>query len=365
MLRRFEVEGFKNFNKKVVLDFTDVKDYRFNLQCITDNTIAKMVIYGKNSSGKTNLGLALFDIVSHLTSKHVGDDLYSNYLNADSLRKYCTFRYVFQFDTDVIDYSYAKNSNREIVFEKVLLNKKALFEIDKQSNKYLYDGVRELSNTINLEMQDVDSVLKYLISNTVLEADHPLRKLNNYVNHMLWIRSLGTERYIGYKTDSKDYYSFIFEENNLAEFQQFLYRAGVMDELAAKRTPEGDKRLYIRKAKLLPFRSAASNGTKALYTFFYWYKTSPEVSLLFIDEFDAFYHYELSESIVALLEQMSNTQVILTSHNTNLLTNRIMRPDCYYVLSNNRITSVARATSRELREGHNLEKLYKSGEFDV
>ena len=41
-----------------------------------------------------------------------------------------------------------------------------------------------------------------------------------------------------------------------------------------------------------------------------------------------------------------------------------MRPDCYFILTENKITSLTNATDRELREGHNLEKLYKSGEFD-
>ena len=41
-----------------------------------------------------------------------------------------------------------------------------------------------------------------------------------------------------------------------------------------------------------------------------------------------------------------------------------MRPDCYFILSDNKLTSFADATNRELREGHNLEKLYMSGEFD-
>ena len=81
------------------------------------------------------------------------------------------------------------------------------------------------------------------------------------------------------------------------------------------------------------FFKVASSGTKALYTFFYWYKTSADVSLMFIDEFDAFYHYELSETLVDLLEHKSGFQTILTSHNTNLLSNRIMRPDCYFILA--------------------------------
>lgn len=85
---------------------------------------------------------------------------------------------------------------------------------------------------------------------------------------------------------------------------------------------------------------------------------------MFIDEFDAFYHYELAETIVKLLENMPQFQTILTSHNTNLLSNRIMRPDCYFILSENGLHSFANATKRELREGHNLEKLYMSGEFN-
>jgi predicted ATP-dependent endonuclease of OLD family len=84
---------------------------------------------------------------------------------------------------------------------------------------------------------------------------------------------------------------------------------------------------------------------------------------MFIDEFDAFYHYELAETLVELLEQVPGLQVILTSHNTNLLSNRIMRPDCYFILTDETLTSFANATKRELREGHNLEKLYMSGEF--
>jgi AAA15 family ATPase/GTPase len=84
---------------------------------------------------------------------------------------------------------------------------------------------------------------------------------------------------------------------------------------------------------------------------------------LFIDEFDSYYHFELAENIVTLLEQKS-AQVIITSHNTKLLSNRIMRPDCYFILTKEKLVSFANATDRELREGHNLEKLYMNGEFD-
>ena len=36
---------------------------------------------------------------------------------------------------------------------------------------------------------------------------------------MLWFRSLDENRYIGYGNKSDDYYDFIFENNNVKEFE--------------------------------------------------------------------------------------------------------------------------------------------------
>ena len=40
-----------------------------------------------------------------------------------------------------------------------------------------------------------------------------------------------------------------------------------------------------------------------------------------------------------------------------------MRPDCYLTRENGKLTSFADSISRELREGHNLEKMLRNGEF--
>ena len=60
----------KNFSEKIELDFSNVRDYKFNTQCLTNGLVSKAIVYGKNSVGKTNFGLALFDVVSHLTNKN-------------------------------------------------------------------------------------------------------------------------------------------------------------------------------------------------------------------------------------------------------------------------------------------------------
>lgn len=365
MLKLFEVTGFKNFENTIRLDFSDTRDYKFNDCCISDGMLSKIIVYGNNSVGKSNLGLAIFDIVTHLTTNHVGPDLYDYYLNVNNKAGYAEFHYVFSFDSGEVDYRYRKNDKQTLVYESVALNGKRLFVYDYEDGRGDLTGLETLTTTLNLSFRGSDSILKYAIANSSLAPEHPLYQMQQFVSHMLWFRSLDENRYIGYKADSKDYYDFIFQGNMLREFEGFLHKAGVKENLVAKKDADGTERLYFDTRTPLPFFKVASNGTRALYTFFYWNKTASDVSLMFIDEFDAFYHYELSETLVMLLEQKPGFQAILTSHNTNLLTNRIMRPDCYFILTGEKLTSLSNATSRELREGHNLEKLYMSGEFDV
>ena len=365
MLTRFEVQGFKNFSNRIILDFTDVRDYQFNADCIKNQLLNKAIVYGKNAVGKTNFGLALFDITTHLTEKNITPGVYDHYLNADIEMPHAEFRYDFRFDEIKVTYLYRKSDKQELIYEEVLVDNKLIFTHDFGNGETDISGLETYVPSLNLEFRDENlSMLRYVVNNSKTDDIKPLSMVMRFVSRMLWFRSLDENRYIGYKTESSDYIKFIFENNNLKEFESFLNKAGVKEKLTAKETPSGDKVLYFDKKKPLPFLKVASNGTKALYTIFYWLKTSDELTFIFVDEFDAYYHVELSETIVEMIETYQGFQTILTSHNTNLLTNRIMRPDCYFILTSDKLVSFANATKRELREGHNLEKLYLSGEFD-
>lgn len=368
MLIYFEVQGFKNFEAPISLDFA-AGDYKFNEKCVRNDIVHNAIIYGKNSVGKTNFGLALFDIVSHLTSNNVTPGLYDNYITCSNHRGEASFKYIFQFGEDKVVYEYRKEELRTLTYEKVVLNDKIFMEKDYINPKNDdFSGAKEMSPTLNYSFVGEGSVLRYILNNTALKSDHPLFKMMKYVSHMLWIRSLDENRYIGYKNNNGDYFSFILSNKNLLqEFESLLHDAGVEVNLHIEENPEGKPQLYAAPKNdplgRLPFHHTASSGTKALYTYFYWQKTSPELSLFFIDEFDAYYHFELAEILQKQLQDM-DCQVITTSHNTNLLSNRLMRPDCYFILTPQKLVSFSKATKRELREGHNLEKLFMSGEFN-
>ncbi|WP_448922700.1 AAA family ATPase [Holdemanella biformis] len=139
---------------------------------------------------------------------------------------------------------------------------------------------------------------------------------------------------------------------------------GIECKLVLQELPDGQVELYFAHKKLVPFYRTASSGTLALTSLYQ--KIVSNCSLIYIDDFAAFYHYEMAEKLICYFkDKYPECQFIMTSHNTNLMTNKIMRPDCLFILSSKgTLTALCDATERELREGHNLEKMYISGEFE-
>jgi len=84
MLKRFSVINFKNFGQKTELILDHPSNYEFNNEIIQNDCISKGIFYGINGSGKSNLALALFDIILHLTDKEKALDKYMPYLNLSS-----------------------------------------------------------------------------------------------------------------------------------------------------------------------------------------------------------------------------------------------------------------------------------------
>ena len=95
MLTKFSVTNFKGFNQEFVFNLDGAREYTFNKECVKDGFVNNSVIYGKNGVGKSNLGLAIFDIISHLTDNESGSSFYTSYFNAYSESLVSTFKYEF------------------------------------------------------------------------------------------------------------------------------------------------------------------------------------------------------------------------------------------------------------------------------
>ena len=369
MLRKFTVENFRNFRDPITLDFSKKHEYQFNDYCIKDGLISKMVVFGENGSGKSNLGLALFDIVAVLTDNECeqiidGDAIF---LNADSGKRMATFTYEFKFGDTIVEYTYKKSKPEKIDSETVTINGLLAIKYTRQSHKLII-GVGEAAKTLNFDNKpDHLSVVRFIYNNSKLDEDDPVALIVKFANKMLWFRSLHNRNYIGFRKGSQNIAEYLVEKNKVPEFEKFLEKvAGIKVSLSSYRDPITQQvRLIERHAKKsLNFMDAASTGTRELLLFFFWSMFFEEVSFLFVDEFDAFYHFELSRELIKYVAQLNNVQAVFTSHNTYLASNEVLRPDCYMKLRDGQIYSFADSTTRELREGHNIEKMLRNGEFD-
>jgi len=292
LLKKFSVKNFKNFDREYTLDFTNVKEYNFNDNCIKDNILKNILIYGRNAVGKTNIGMALFDITYHLVDKKKNNKLYVNYLNADSDEETASFCYEFALEDRIAVYRYLKDAQSQLVKEALFIDEKLVFSMDFIKGEGDFDNLKVFGlDTLNWEFRDNGiSVLRYMANNLSLPKEHPIMKIMHFVNGMLWFSSKqGAETYIGFSSKAELVMDYIIRHDLVEDFEGFIRKYGVDEKIQATKNPDGTVSLYFKHKRLIPF-CLASNGIIAL--------TLPE------------------------------------------------------------------ATQRELRQGHNLEKLYMSGEFD-
>lgn len=366
MLKRFSVTNFKNFEEKTTFHFDEVKDYQFNTGLIKNGLLNKALVYGPNGSGKSNLGFALMEMTNQLIESRDRSH-YQNFTNANSGSTTAIFEYVFSNDeNEEIVYEYAKNISLELEYEKVFYKGQIIYHYD-----YLKGGlIVPLKEAKTLDFSNLTkdlSGIKYIKNTVPLPRNHPIRYIVEFAEGMLWFRSLRMNEFRGIENGASTLSSLIGDPAYLGDFNKFLKSGGLNYDLVA--TPKNKITdtpfVGVRfKKRTLDFFSIASAGTIALTVIYYWLKKAEnKTKFLFIDEFDAFYHYDLAEQILKLINSKTEFQSVLTTHNTYLMSNAFMRPDAYFQIENNQISSLADSTNKVIRQGNNIERMYISNEF--
>lgn len=364
MLTKFAVTNYRGFDKRIEWDLSNPANYEFNTSVIKNGIIKNGIIYGPNGSGKTNFSLAIFDIENHLSQKWKKIDYYINFVYAGNNNGVVKFEYTFKFDNDIIDYLYAKNAAGVLVEESLFVNRTNVFERKDNSfriDKQQFPMDESIEKNFESNANNV-SVINFLLTSYPLNSEHYLIKLNRFVNSMLWFRNLDVREFIGLETSITMLDEFIITNNLLDDFSVFLQKvSGQTFQFIAHNTTDKQILCKIDKNEV-PFRLVASTGTQSLQLLYFWLKRMDEASFVFIDEFDAFYHFRLAFEVCKRLFAL-DCQIFTSSHNTYLMTNDLLRPDCNFILNNNKIKCLADCTDKELRFGHNIEKIYRAGAF--
>ena len=364
MLTKFAVTNYRGFANRIEWELSHPANYEFNKTAIKDGIIKNGILYGPNGSGKTNFSLALFDIENHLSQKWKKVDYYANFIYAGNKNGVVTFEYTFQLGNNEIYYAYAKNASGILVEESLSVDNANVFvrkgnsvQIDKQQFPMDESIERNLGNNANNV-----SIINFLRTSYPLDAEHYLIKLSKFVDSMLWFRNLDIREFIGLESSSTMLDDFIIRNNLLDDFSEFLQQVSGQEFKFMVHNPTDKQILCKIDNDEVPFQLIASTGTRSLQLLYFWLKRINDASFVFIDEFDAFYHFKLAYEVCRRLFAM-DCQIFTSSHNTYLMTNDLLRPDCNFILNNNVIKCLADCTDKELRFGHNIEKIYRAGAF--
>ena len=367
MLVRFSVKNYRGFSKKIEFDLSSPCNYEFGTFAIKEGVIKNGIIYGPNGSGKTNFGLAMFDIVNHLSQKWKKPNYYTNFVYAGNQAAPVEFVYVFKFDKEQVTYSYSKNQQGALLSEKMTLGSRSVFSKKEDSvvisEKFFPNIDASVKKNLEGNANNI-SIINFLLSSVPLDENHFLIKLQRFVNSMLWFRCLDVREFIGLDTNIWGIDEYIIRHDLVDDFSKFISIVS-SQRFSFVKPNANDKVLFcnIEKSRIA-FHELASTGTDSLELLYFWMTKMKNASFVFIDEFDAFYHYRLSLEVCKRLFQY-DCQLFLSSHNTSLMTNDLLRPDCNFLLNNNKILPLCKCTEKELRWGHNIEKLYKGGTFSL
>lgn len=368
MLIKFAVTNFRGFPERIEWDLSNPNNYAYNEYAIKNGVIKSGIIYGPNGSGKTNFSLAIFDIENHLSQKWKKSDYYANFVYAGNMNSPVVFEYTFRFGDQIVRYLYSKSAESSLLSEALYVDGKMVFNKDLDSleiDTKLFPMDEGTKNNLGSNANNV-SIVNFLLSSYPLDKESFLIKLQQFVNNMLWFRNLDVREFIGFESNVVNLDEYIITNNLLDDFSTFLTKvSGQSFELMEEQSSFKKQIICKIDNTLIPFQLIASTGTKSLQLLYFWIRRiSNEASFVFIDEFDAFYHFRLSFEVCKYLFNL-DCQVFTSSHNTYLMTNDLLRPDCNFILSGNKIKSLKDCTDKELRFGHNIEKLFRGNAFQV
>lgn len=194
MLTHFSVKNFRNFNDWTHFDLNSNKKYAFNENAVEHGIIKHAMVYGENGQGKTNLGVAICELTTHLSPASRADILgQGDNTNADNNSQVSEFIYQFIFNQQAVKYHYGKNHQQGIIFEILSINDEIILHWDKTQNNSA-DIELEGAQTLDKNLSDnINSIIIYVHNNAILTktaTNDTFIDFVKFAQKMIYLRSI-------------------------------------------------------------------------------------------------------------------------------------------------------------------------------
>lgn len=372
MIEEFNFGNFWSFKDEQTLNMTaaKIKSYHSSLDSknvidIDEKTslIKSKAIYGANASGKSNIIKALVTFIRIVTSS-VKDDKILNIiepfkLSVDKIKEPTFFQLVFRIKNTKYRYGFETDENcikSEWLFYTPNKREQTLFIREEQdiievNDKHFEEGSKFISlldddeNTIfrtnSLFLTSLASFGFGKMSKSIIKAISSIIVINGLGHGGMYstagdaLDDLNKKKFIldflkNADTGINDIENIEITKDNLPEdadddFKKEFKKGNIV--VSSRSQYDGKKRVGN-----VPFilSGQESEGTIKMFELSpFIYNTLNEGRTLIIDEFDSRFHPLLTKKIVELFnsESNKNSQLIFTTHDTNLLSSEILRRD--------------------------------------
>lgn len=369
MLTKIELENFKSFKNRTIIDLQSTNYKILNNSNVNENGILKGAIFvGGNATGKTNVILSLKLLLDLLfREKLINIGTFKCLFSQESNIK---LSYEFIIDEEKIRYCIEYDTKEKSLIEILYVNDK---EVLNRIGKSAKSNITE--NSIFEDLDNKTLILRTIYFNTKFSNYPILKKWFDFL-----INSIYMDASVRVRSNTYENLSLIdyLDKNGESEVNNFFdkYNFNQRIEYTEKSTgnmisidTDGDKTIFFKRKGIdepIPyvFESLGNkNLLNMLPSFFHIVKNS---GMLIIDEFSSAFHNELEELLIKFfMTNSKNSQIFIVSHSTNLLSNSIFRPDQEYAVEFNDMygSKLNRFSNDKPREAQNIEKMYNSGCF--
>ena len=369
MLAKMYLTNFLSFKERTEIDLTASKYSILGKTNVYKSEILKGALFiGPNASGKSNALKGLSFIIKMIKGEGVSFNRYRCLFSDNPI---ITIEYEFIFESKKVEYAIEYNIQTNSISENLKIDE--ITVLKRTGNT----GELRIGQSITTDDQ-VDSETLFLRTasfNTGRFPQEPtLRKLMDFLQNSYIVDEYNWDARVG-STITRYAEEFGVEKINqyLTSFKyDFSMEYGSESEGAGlKLTLGADNKMVFLKRKSFPFPNVLINESQGNQVFAdllpHLIRVIENAGMLIVDEFGNSFHNKLAEKIISFfMENAKNSQIFITSHHTNLVSNSVFRPDQINLITflNTSGSNVKRLSQFKPREAQNLEKMYLGGMFE-
>ena len=373
MLKNITIDNFTTFVKPTTIDF-QATNYKFLEENVTSNKILKSTLFvGENASGKTQILKSIQLLLDLLfEDKNTNFMIYKSfYNNKDSFK----LMYTFDIDNNEIIYEITLSFNK-VINEKLIMNKEEIISRIGSGATFTYNNETRHFDDLNEKLLFIRRIYfdTKFYDNVILNKWFDFLKDSVSVN--CYKRTI--TNYDDCNLLAKDYLA----ENGVNDINDFLkkinynqqikYDTSTNNKEVSFNMSSNDNSKFVSFIKegtnvYIPDQFESTGNLTLLHLLPVILHAIKNNCIIILDEFSSGFHNELEECLLKYFQHYSDkSQLIFTSHSTNILNNTIIRPDQVYSVSfKGKKGSIIKRFSDEMpREAQNTEKMYLNGVFN-